>query len=304
MIAKDTFTVYAQYNEDIILAALLHNVETGFYVDVGANHERLHSVTKYFYDKGWNGINIEPIPRLITEFNKARKRDVNLQVGVSKNKGKLKLRDYPDFDGLSTLSDDSKNEPTKIDLPHIDYEVKVERLDYILTKNNVKKIDFLKIDVEGYEFEVLQSNDWNKFRPTVVCIEANHRLTDWSVFIQKKGYKRVIFDGLNEYYVADESLELFDGFAERAALLSHNALLVHQYNQWTDDIKRIKFLEDFTERQDTLIKATQKELKDIQEKYTMMNKPLNTRLTIALKGLTTDYAKYLYLKVKVRKNKP
>jgi FkbM family methyltransferase len=299
MINKNTFIHYAQYNEDIILAALFSEQKNGFYVDVGANHESYHSVTKYFYDQGWKGINIEPIPRLLAEFSKKRKRDINLQLAVAQHEGQLELRDYPDYDGLSTLSDDNKNDPDKVTLPHKDYIVQVDALKNIFEKNQVVHIDFLKIDVEGYEFEVLRSNDWKLFRPTVVCIEANHRSKDWSKYLETNQYSRIIFDGLNEYYLADESLKCFDHFAERATVLAHNALREHHATQWQLDINRIKFLEDLTDRQDTLIKSTQHslettivELRHTQEQ-SLQQKPWRNRLKLALKGLTIDYYRYI-----------
>ncbi len=150
MIAKDTFPVYAQYNEDVILGSLLSDVKQGFYIDVGANQEEYHSVTKYFYNKDWNGINIEPIPRLIKSFEKKRPRDINLNTAVSSKKNSLKFREYPEHDGLSTFSKPLKE---NAELPHKDYMVAVDSLANILNHYKVGKIDFLKIDVEGYESE-------------------------------------------------------------------------------------------------------------------------------------------------------
>jgi len=291
MIPEDIFPVYAQYNEDIVLQALLPDVKKGFYVDVGANHETYHSVTKYFYNKGWSGINIEPIPRLIAKFRKTRPRDANLQLAVSLRRSTLELRDYPEHDGLSTLSIDSKKDPSKVALPHNDYLVEVDSLKNIFKNQKVKAIDFLKIDVEGYEFEVLKSNDWDKYRPTVICIEANHRIRDWVSYLEKKHYKRVIFDGLNEYYLANESMDNLVLFAERAVLLSHSAVRNHNYNLFTELINRIKFLEEFTDKQDQLIRDTQKSLKEVigqleaEKVLSLKGKGFLSRLKLLLKDI-------------------
>jgi FkbM family methyltransferase len=267
MIPKDIFASYSQYNEDIILDTLLSNVSNGFYVDVGANHEEYHSVTKLFYKKGWTGINIEPIPRLLQEFISKRKNDTNLQLAVSNKRSVLTLREYPEHDGLSTLDERSMKDSDHTNLPYKDYDVKVDTLAHIFSRHQVTRIDFLKVDVEGYEQEVLEGNDWESYRPTIICIEANHRASNWAKLLAEKQYKRFIFDGLNEYYVAKESWGVTEKFAEGATLRSHSAIRNHNLKLWQDDIKYIKKLENMTRRQDELIKSTQNALTELQKRY-------------------------------------
>jgi FkbM family methyltransferase len=290
MISPDIFPVYAQYNEDVILAALLADVTKGFYVDVGANHETYHSVTRYFYDRGWSGINIEPIPRLIEEIADKRKRDINLQLAISTEPGEMNFREYPEHDGLSTLSSDSKADPTKQDIPHTDYTIKVEPLRAVFKQQKVSAIDFLKIDVEGYEKEVLQSNDWHKYRPTVIAIEANHRSDDWSEYLRDKDYDRVIFDGLNEYYLDHSMRPKMDGFAERATLLAHSAVRSHHLDQWRDDVDRMQQLDEMTKRQDALIKDMEKEARHLRP-HVLIDKPYLTRIKVAVYDLSLGYIK-------------
>lgn len=285
MIPVDAFTTYSQYNEDIILAALLSKQSKGFYVDVGANHEEYHSVTKYFYKRGWHGINIEPIPRLIKEFEKTRKRDINLGIAVSTQKGELLFREYPEHDGYSTLSQTYMDEPDKAALPHKDYKVKVDTLAHVFKKHaSDMQIDFLKIDVEGFEEDVLKGNDWDVYRPHVVCIEANHRDTkaDWSQYLADEGYKRVIFDGLNEYYVAKEAeKDLMGGYAERVAILRHNAVQNHYMKLWRSDLKHMDELRQMAERQNQLIEHLQHEHQVLRKK---MENPIFLVKEIAKSG--------------------
>ena len=73
---------YSQKGEDLLMYKFFHNKQNGFYVDIGAFHPSRLSNTKYFYDKGWHGINIEPHPQRIKEFEKERKRDINLEMGI------------------------------------------------------------------------------------------------------------------------------------------------------------------------------------------------------------------------------
>lgn len=295
MIAKDSFTAYAQYHEDVILMSLLSSVKEGFYVDVGANDESYHSVTKYFYDRGWSGVNIEPIPRLLKKLAKTRPRDLNLNMAVSNRPGSTKFREYLKHDGLSTLDRPRKE---NAGLPHKDYNVKTSSLQNIFTEHKIKKIDFLKIDVEGFEYEVITSNDWAKYRPTVICVEANKQKRSWSNYLKDKGYLLFLFDGLNEYYIAQESKSITEGFAERASVNAHNALRQHQVAAWESDLARIKFLEDFANKQDALIKSTQHSLAHTEkrlkmaQRFSLKDQPLLRRLKLAAYGLTVDYVRY------------
>lgn len=195
---------YAQNREDIILSAFFPDEKHGFYVDVGANDPEKDSVTKYFYDRGWHGINIEPNSSLYKKLKEHRPRDANLNVGVSNKAAKLLFREYEGH-GLSTFSDVTKKELDTSHDPLVkkyhDYEVEVQELKDILKAADPAAIDFMKIDVEGYEYEVITSNDWNAYRPKVLCVEANHIHKDWKAVLSKNGYKQVYDDGLNAYFI-------------------------------------------------------------------------------------------------------
>jgi FkbM family methyltransferase len=199
---------YAQNREDIILSCFFSPEEIGFYVDVGAEAPTDLSVTKLFYDRGWRGINIEPIKKQYKLFTTERPRDINLNVGISNKNGTLSFREY-EGPGYSTFSNDLKDEHEKNPDSSVkefkDYEVKVMTLKEVLKENNVTSIQFLKVDVEGLEYEVLKSNDWDKYRPEVICIEANHVKQDWRKLLKDSGYSKVFFDGLNEYYTDNKT---------------------------------------------------------------------------------------------------
>jgi len=207
---------YAQNREDIIIDAFFKGKPTGFYVDVGANHPVIDSVTKFFYVKGWTGINIEPNSRLAGLLKADRPRDTTLVKGVSNHQGTAKLRIYKNGDGLSTYSEDVKSETgTVYDAAKAEYEDVETEIDTLAnifsTTPGLPKIDFMKVDVEGMEHEVLLGNDWKKYRPELICIEANHVQVDWHKLLDEVGYKRFFNDGLNDYY-AEEGSELAKQF--------------------------------------------------------------------------------------------
>lgn len=206
MTDDDTLVVsYAQNREDVILSGFFAPDKTGFYVDVGAHDPVTDSVTKYFYDRGWTGINIEPLPEYHERLVAARPRDTNLRIAVAEQKGTASLREYTNGTGLSTLSDATKRTLAAGDeavaRTYRDFTVDTLPLKSIFKSHDVINISFMKVDVEGYEYPVLKSNDWKKYRPEVLCIEADHIVQDWRPLLKEAGYEKVFFDGLNEYYV-------------------------------------------------------------------------------------------------------
>ena len=166
---------YSQEGEDMILQRIFADKSHGFYVDVGAHHPRRFSNTYLFYRRGWRGINIEPNPDIAAAFRRERKRDINLQVGVSDRTGTLT---YYVFNDPALNSFDSELTASRVlSTPYKVLETKeisVERLDAILEKHLPidVKIDFLSIDVEGLDMAVLQSNNWHVFRPRYVLAES------------------------------------------------------------------------------------------------------------------------------------
>lgn len=235
---------YAQNREDFIIDSYFSDVKNGFYVDVGANHPFYHSVTKIFYDKGWSGINIEPNPMLMKQIKQKRKRDINIQVGISNKSGDMKLRVYHSQDGLEGISTFSKymqkqySESTNKDTEKFDdISVKVKTLSEIFSEQKVKHIHFIKIDVEGYEKEVIQGNDWEKYRPELICIEANHIFNEWGNILTGNRYHLVFNDGLNDYYLREESLHRTKLFDYANTFLSDRPVLQFEVS---DKIKQLE----------------------------------------------------------------
>jgi FkbM family methyltransferase len=175
---------FSQGGEDAILIALFEyvlKIKEGFFVDVGAYHPTKGSNTFLLYRKGWKGINIEPNVAVTAEFNRIRKRDINLQIGISRSATKQL---YYVVDGNSTMNSFSLENIERLGLKEaIKERIEIETypLGFILHKYvQDGEIDFLNIDTEGYEMEVLESNDWGKYVPKVIAIEQNNifSLTD------------------------------------------------------------------------------------------------------------------------------
>jgi FkbM family methyltransferase len=165
---------YSQEGEDLILERFFENQNSGFYVDVGAHHPRRFSNTFLFYKRGWHGINIEPNPDALKLFQRHRKKDINLGFGVGDIEGQLAyfMFNEPALNSFDrVLSEQRQDHRYRI----IDTKsISVKRLAHILQEYMPAQtpIDFMSIDVEGYDLQVLQSNDWSRFRPACVLVES------------------------------------------------------------------------------------------------------------------------------------
>jgi FkbM family methyltransferase len=166
---------YSQEGEDMILKRIFEKQERGFYVDVGAHHPKRFSNTYYFYKKGWRGINIDAMPGSMRIFNKLRSRDINLEMAISDEKKTLRYYAFND-PALSGFSKQLANQRKGQGNYKIVFEKDLQTytLNEVLDEHLPKgqKIDFLSVDVEGLDFEVLKSNNWNKYSPKVVLVES------------------------------------------------------------------------------------------------------------------------------------
>lgn len=160
---------YSQDEEDLIMEKIL-NKKKGCYLEIGAYHPSRLSNTYRFYRKGWRGIVIEPNPDVKHLFLKLRPKDKFLGMGVGKKSGKLKYYKYL-IPALNTFSN-KQVEENKLKSFKVNkiYKVKVIRIKELLKKYIKRPIDFLSLDVEGWDKEILDNWDW-KYKPKVICVE-------------------------------------------------------------------------------------------------------------------------------------
>jgi FkbM family methyltransferase len=178
--------IYNRYNisfsksgDDIQLMKLINNQTPGAYVDIGCWHPVKASNSYYFYVRGWKGICIDPNPELKVLFDKFRSKDNFINVGIGESGTSLEYFMLEES-SMNTLSKDFLQKHQldskiikKINVPL--YSLK-EILDANLDKND--RLDFFDIDVEGFDLEVLKTNDWDVYRPKVIVIESDISLKD------------------------------------------------------------------------------------------------------------------------------
>lgn len=215
------FVSYAQEMEDLYIYLLLKDfVSIGNYIDVGANDPVELSVTKAFYDLGWSGINIEPLPDMCALLESERPRDINLCIGIGEREGTLNL--FKAGTG-STFSNDVKRKYiiSGGDRNELQREVLPLQTVYDRYCPLGTEIHFCKIDVEGYEKQVLLGIDYGRMRPWVMVVEAAEPGTAipcyeaWEDILLSNGYLFAFASGINRYYVASEKNFLLDNLREQ-----------------------------------------------------------------------------------------
>ena len=166
------FVSYAQNLEDVMLYRALKYVEHGIYIDVGAWHPVIDSVTKAFYDRGWRGINIEPEREYFDLLEQDRPEDINLNVAAAPTRGRWFFTRFP---GLASLRRRGRlpiwqrgpvSSVRQITMP-------CTTLAAVCREHEIDVVHFLKIDVEGAEKAVLEGCDFGAVRPWIIVVEAN-----------------------------------------------------------------------------------------------------------------------------------
>lgn len=309
---------YAQNFEDVILHRALKHIKDGFYIDIGAQDETIDSVSKAFYEMGWRGVHVEPVPAYAERLRSERKGDTVLEVVISTSRDRVGFFSIPGT-GISTgnmaLAQSHRAAGHEVQLIEVDSLPLSELLD----NHKDRDIHWLKIDVEGMEAQVIQSWQPSQVRPWVVVIEStkpgtpepNHEA--WDAGVLALGYDFVYFDGLNRFYVSHEHSELkssfnappncFDGFV---LPLTHRAsiLMNQQLTQATESFEasRIAFANTQAELNSTNLRLQEERDAQAQEQQALVAakqaevarlEPLVARLTNTISDLRAQSAQAL-----------
>jgi len=226
------FVSYAQNAEDVVLWRTLGHVHEGRYVDVGANHPRIDSVTRAFYERGWHGITVEPLGDLMDKHRAERPRDIQVQAAVADTDAESLILHSVPGTGLSTIVADVDERNRQDGWEVEDIEVEARTLNRILSDagdDDFDEIHFMVIDLEGAEGQAISSLDLQKWRPWVLVVEATRpnstvpTHSEWETTLNEAGYSFCLFDGLSRFYVAAEHRETL------AASLSYPAGVLDHY---------------------------------------------------------------------------
>jgi FkbM family methyltransferase len=203
---------YAQRFEDFHLWRALGGIQNGFYIDVGAGHPVYDNVSFAFYLAGWRGICIEPNPALAALARAVRPRD-HLHEGLcGATAGEATLYLQREFHGLSTtIAEHAQAAEKEVNRSAEAVTLPMTTLAALCEDYAPAHFEFLKVDVEGAEADVLRGADFSRFRPKIIVVEAIKPLTlapawdEWEPRLARHGYSYVWDDELNRYYVAEEA---------------------------------------------------------------------------------------------------
>lgn len=229
----DPLLSYAQNGEDVVLWRAFKHVTNGTYLDIGANHPKVDSITRAFYDRGWSGLLVEPNPEFSEQLRADRPRDIVREALISNRPGSKRLHAIAGT-GLSTMVDAISDRHRAAGHPVVDIEVDAIGLSELIDDEDVTgDIHFAIVDTEGSELEVLRSLDFTRHRPWVLVIEATapNSTTQvhaaWEPLVVDAGYEFCMFDGISRYYVAREHTEL-------AAALSYPACALDDFVRYEE----------------------------------------------------------------------
>jgi FkbM family methyltransferase len=211
---------YAQNMEDMHLARLFASEGSGFYIDVGGGHPVADNVSFRSYLAGWRGIVVEPQDALHRLYAATRPRDIAMKCLVGQAEGFADFHMVDKLHGFSTTVQAHAEGAAGFGASYSTSKLPMMTLAGLCETHARGRIDWLKVDVEGAEPDVLGGNDWSRFRPRVVLVEAiapgtmepSHET--WEPMLLAQGYHFGFFDGLNRWYVADEARQLSSRFPE------------------------------------------------------------------------------------------
>ena len=195
---------YAEFAEDVMVNRILKKIKKGFYVDIGAYHPYKGSLTYNLYNRNWNGMNLDISKSSIDLFNIARPNDININCAVS------------DFNGETYYYENSPINQQNSLIPQYDNQKKIKiqsyKLSEILKIQNINSVDYINIDTEGNELEVLMGIDFSKINPTLFTIEDNSFDLNNEVkkkkiiFLKEKNYELINIIGVTMFFVKKDTV--------------------------------------------------------------------------------------------------
>lgn len=214
---------YAQFLEDYHLDQVIGDLDDAVYIDIGGGHPVADNVSYHFYLKGWRGLVVEPQADLAAMYALIRPRDSVLDLLVGAEDGEVAFHRVERLHGFSTIVKANAEGASAFGAGFTTETRPIRRLSGLIDSHGLKRIAFLKIDVEGAEADVLAGLDWQRHRPLVLCIEAIQPGSGlpahegWEPVVRAAGYRLALADGINRFYLAEEASDRLTRFPAQPA---------------------------------------------------------------------------------------
>ena len=201
---------YGEFGEDIMVNRFFKNKENGFYIDIGAYHPFKGSLTQTLYGKGWSGINIDISKTSVDLFKIARPKDININCAIGKITEETKFFQNSKMNQQNSLIRQNSNQ--------VEVKIKCYKLNDILTSNKIEKVDYINIDTEGTELDVLKGLDFKKIKPSLLTIEDNHFDLDSDSkkkkknYMKNQGYVQINNIGVTMFFIKREDIKQISNF--------------------------------------------------------------------------------------------
>ena len=200
---------YGDYETDLAIQKYFNPEYVGTCIDIGAGLGTDRSNTYYFEKKYWTCLCIEPNPNLYNHMRMYRRLALNLACSNHDKKSApfhVYVVDQNNQEAISSLVVDQRLVESHKEIINETYkiEVEVKKLDTILSRINIEKIDFLSIDTEGTELDVLQGFDLQKWKPKLLVVENNFNDTKINEYLSQFGYILSERIGVNDFYLRSD----------------------------------------------------------------------------------------------------
>ncbi len=207
--AKRRRYTYSQSGEDVIIDFIFTaflKMEKPTYLDLGAHHSSIMSNTVFFYKKGARGVLVEADPFLFEELKRNRRKDLCLNIGVGVTGEKEADFYILDAKALNTFSKEEVEKCRAYTKVEKIIKMPLLSINEIIEKHCLKTPDFISIDIEGLDFEVIKGLNFDKYRPKVFCVETienstEHKNKEIDQFMLDKGYMVYADTYINTIYV-------------------------------------------------------------------------------------------------------
>nr|MBL0717066.1 tetratricopeptide repeat protein [Desulfobacterales bacterium] len=203
---KSSLSTYSQHKEDLVIDALLSHKRHGFYVNIGENDPDATNNSKLFYNRGWHGINIETEPIPFARLCARRERDLNLNIGIEPDAGTMTFYRMS-AENLSSFNKQAATQAGKVYGEGLIPEQPPPALglvDIFESQLRGMTIDFMSIDAKDYDLNLLKSNDWNRFRPSLMIVKNNVKGDTIIQFLQQHDYIMVFDNRTNGIFISKE----------------------------------------------------------------------------------------------------